>query len=342
MSTFVLPRQFTVDGNGKPRAGAKLNFYVTETVTRKDTFTLPNLVTANANPVVADANGVFGRIELEPGVYTVVLTDSADVVISTDDTITSLTAPSVGLNFKSGLAITNGTDTAHDIDIAAGSIADSADSVRMTLSASLTKAVDVDWVEGAGGGFPSGLTLSNTTWYRVFLIAKPDGTTDAGFDTSATATNLLTDATGYTLYRRIGWVLTDGSANIRNWVLEGNQRYAYLAPVTNFSAAMSLAGSLVTTSAPPLYKGRFVVDTARSVAGGGEAFSVVNPAITDVVPSFTNGGIGQQGDGTVSIYNGYIADIKTNSSSQVRERSTNTDITLYLTAIGWIDDIEGA
>ena len=187
MSTFVLPRQFTVDGNGKPRAGAKLNFYVTETVTRKDTFTLPNLVTANANPVVADANGVFGRIELESGVYTVVLTDSADVVISTDDTITSLTAPSVGLNFKSGLAITNGTDTAHDIDIAAGSIADSADSVRMTLSASLTKAVDVDWVEGAGGGFPSGLTLSNTTWYRVFLIAKPDGTTDAGFDTSTTA-----------------------------------------------------------------------------------------------------------------------------------------------------------
>jgi len=65
------------------------------------------------------------------------------------------------------------------------------------------------------GGFPSGLSLTADTAYYVYVIAKADGTVDAGFDSSITAANLLSDATGYTKYRRIATIRTDSASNIR-------------------------------------------------------------------------------------------------------------------------------
>jgi len=109
------------------------------------------------------------------------------------------------LNYIAGLIPSNDTDTDHDINITAGKARDAVDSFSINLASEITKQIDVDWVAGDdAGGFPSGLTLSADTWYHVFVIAKTDGTTDAGFDTSLTATNLLSDATGYTKYRRVG------------------------------------------------------------------------------------------------------------------------------------------
>lgn len=86
MATIAFPFFQAIDGNGDPIAGAKLNFYRTGTSTRQDTYTTSALDTANANPVVADANGRFGPIY--PGTsfdYKVVLTDASDVTISTID-----------------------------------------------------------------------------------------------------------------------------------------------------------------------------------------------------------------------------------------------------------------
>jgi len=96
---------------------------------------------------------------------------------------------------------------------------------------SLTKEIDVDWVEGDGeGGFPSGLTLSPNTWYHCFYIVKEDGTVDAGFDSSFIATNLLADATDYVDFLRAWSVKTDGSSNIipaKLSILPGGQRVTY-------------------------------------------------------------------------------------------------------------------
>lgn len=115
-----------------------------------------------------------------------------------------------------GFITSIGTDTDHDIDIAAGSARDSSDGSDLKTSSVLTKQIDINWVEGsAAGGFPSGLTLAIDTWYHMFVLLNNNMVTvDAGFDSSITATNLLTDASTYTDYRRIGSVLTDGSSNI--------------------------------------------------------------------------------------------------------------------------------
>lgn len=86
MATLFTPPRYTpVDGNGATYPGAKLYFYTTGTSTPKDTYSDSGLGTPNANPVVADANGLFGSIYLAAGDYKAILKTSADVTVWTVD-----------------------------------------------------------------------------------------------------------------------------------------------------------------------------------------------------------------------------------------------------------------
>jgi hypothetical protein len=76
---FTFPRETAFDGDGNVISGAKLNFYETGTSTPQDTYSDDALSSANANPVVADSEGVFGDIFLSATDYKVVLTDADDV-----------------------------------------------------------------------------------------------------------------------------------------------------------------------------------------------------------------------------------------------------------------------
>jgi hypothetical protein len=76
-SRFLAP-VFDTGPGSKPASGAKLNFFETGTSTRKDTFTTAAAGISNANPVVADSNGVFPDIFIS-GTYKVILTTKDDV-----------------------------------------------------------------------------------------------------------------------------------------------------------------------------------------------------------------------------------------------------------------------
>lgn len=105
-------------------------------------------------------------------------------------------------------------DTDHDIKFNIGSCRDIADTQDIILASALVKQLDAVWTAGTGlGGRASAVSLSANTTYHMFVIAKVDGTVDAGFDTALNAVNLLSDATGYTKYRRVGSMKTDSSAN---------------------------------------------------------------------------------------------------------------------------------
>jgi len=80
---FFIPKTIPLNTTGGLMSGAKANFYITDTVTRQNTFTLPDLLTPHANPVVADGNGVFAAIYLDDSLnYKIDLTDSADVQLA--------------------------------------------------------------------------------------------------------------------------------------------------------------------------------------------------------------------------------------------------------------------
>src|SRR5688572_9061917 len=75
--------------HGSSLAGAKAYFYVAGTTTPLDTFDEPTLTVGNenTNPVVADADGLFGAIYLGSRTYKLVLKDEDDATIYTQDYI---------------------------------------------------------------------------------------------------------------------------------------------------------------------------------------------------------------------------------------------------------------
>lgn len=82
---FAPPRYSPMSGNGTSYPAAKLYFYETGTTTPKDTYSDAGLTTPNANPVVADANGLFGVIYLGTGDYAVTLKDASNNTLWTVD-----------------------------------------------------------------------------------------------------------------------------------------------------------------------------------------------------------------------------------------------------------------
>lgn len=84
-SLFPAPQQY-FDNNGDPLAGGKVYFYEAGTTTPKDTYTTQAGTIANANPVILDSAGrasIWGT-----GTYKEVVRTSADVLISTKDSVT--------------------------------------------------------------------------------------------------------------------------------------------------------------------------------------------------------------------------------------------------------------
>jgi len=116
MATLITQPLFRVfDADGAPLAGGKLFFYEAGTTTPKDTYTDSGAGTANANPVILDAEGaaqVWGD-----GTYKVVIKDSADATLSTVDDINVPGLPAVdggGADDGKLLGVTGSTYTLTD------------------------------------------------------------------------------------------------------------------------------------------------------------------------------------------------------------------------------------
>lgn len=101
----------------------KLNFYITGTSTRLDTYTDAALTTPHANPVVLDSAG-RALIYLGDRVYKVVLTTSADVVIWTADPHVGRAPPANVLSKATNytVAVTDGKDVLILCDTSGGAV----------------------------------------------------------------------------------------------------------------------------------------------------------------------------------------------------------------------------
>ncbi|MHA1483221.1 MAG: hypothetical protein ACTSQA_07285 [Candidatus Heimdallarchaeaceae archaeon] len=160
----------------------------------------------------------------------------------------------------SGLNISNNISSPETVlDISAGTARNIGNVFNMVSSAAIGKEIDNNWVAGgtpgaAVGGFPSAETLNADEWYRVFLIAKADGTIDSGFDASGNddASSLLADATDFIYYRQIGWVYYQAPGEITPFK-QTDDLFEYVAafsddPGVNQTVA---AGDTVVVTAPP-------------------------------------------------------------------------------------------
>lgn len=93
---FVNPRYQFLDSNGEPLAGGKLYTYEAGTSTPLATYTDRDEGTENDNPLILDSEGV-GTIWLGSGSYKLVLKDSNDVTLWTQDGVAHNNANSITL-----------------------------------------------------------------------------------------------------------------------------------------------------------------------------------------------------------------------------------------------------
>jgi len=247
-----------------------------------------------------------------------------DVLVLPKLGVTSL----IPRGYISGLETENDAgDTAHDIKFNIGTCRDAVDSLDISLGTALVKQIDAVWTAGTGvGGRASAVSLSANTTYHMFVISKPDGTVDAGFDTSVTAVNLLADATGYTKYRNVWSMDTDASSNWVQYQQNGDE--CQIVPAITDSAGI-LAFALLTVSTPLgiRVKGKFNTYASSNVAF---TYGASNGDLNDNTQI-----VAQSPGGAVNASVNF--EVMTNTSSQIYEGVVTGSINIQyrLLTKGW-------
>ena len=268
---------------------------------------------------------------------------------------------------KWGLRLENDSgDVPHDILINEGECRDYSNVINMVVgSGGLTKRFDADWAEGDNaGGIASGARASANqldadTFYHLFLIAKPDGTVDAGGDTSDTAANLLADATGYSYYRHIGWFKAsdDATPNVVGFIhrqINGKELFLY-HDLNDFTAldisvthsttvaTRTLGGGSNAAGCPKNVFGRFRI-IAYGGAGASVSYNLFDTAMATDTPAnnadpLADGGFfgGSVGEGNLD-----KREVWVDASQQIKHISDRNDGSFFVKVEGWSDPMDGS
>lgn len=281
-------------------------------------------------------------ITLPPGAGVTLFTDGSNWFTAGRGNIQDASSFVVTLpqGYLSGLGTSNNsTDSEHDIDIATGTARDSTDAFTFTITSTHVKRIDASWATGsAAGGLASALSLSADTWYHVFLVDDGSGTTEAGFDTSLTATNLLSD-TGGSYYRRIASVLTDSSSNIIAYKQVGDYFY-FEEPRDDYSSTdVPTALTAITVDVPPIgCMAEFRIEQLD--ANGGSAYVFDGSYTGSANPSSNTAG--SRNNRTTLTTSGADVCIThmtlyVNTSSEIKIKAAASSLDLALRSVKWID-----
>jgi len=264
------------------------------------------------------------------------------LIIGTGSTWTSILTAAAIPNYLAGLELSNNvSDADHDIDISAGRCANSTNTLILPLTA-FTKRIDATWAAGTGnGGLASGASLSNNTWYHVFVV-RVGSAVDAMFDSSVTCANGVAN-NAVTSFRRIGSVLTNGSANIIPFFQDGDV-FTWDVMVQDVNTTDPTENAVTSTLSTPLgvvCLANLAAFLSSSSATQDGALLLTALAQTNTVPSSAVSNISIFSQAALNTFSAY-AQVATNTSSQIRYRLTvtSTSTTLFtvtLHTIGWLD-----
>jgi hypothetical protein len=265
------------------------------------------------------------------------------IIVGNGATWVGTTLAALTPNFLGGLVTSNAADADHDITVTAGRCNNSTNALSLNLAAAITKQIDATWVAGNNaGGLASGASLGNDTWYHVFVILV-GSTVDVMFDTSVSCANGVAN-NAVTSFRRIGSVLTDGSANILPYFQSGDE-FTWDAMVQDVNANDPGESAVTATLSVPidvavLAKFYGAVESGSATQDASLLFTALTQ--TNQVPSIAISNISIFAQ-TVDTNNfGALLYVETDTSAQIRYRLTvtstaTTDFTITVNTVGWID-----
>jgi len=296
--------------------------------------------TAGHNIIVPDQARLYW-IDNSAGSYTALVTTSGGVGVSVTagtkrpvvcdgtNVVNPVTISELPPSYISGgIASNNVTDANNDLDITAGAFRDSTDSINLRPAA-VTRQLDVAFGTG-NGGLSSSLTPAINTEYWIHAVRRADNVDDYAFDTSITATNLVTDHS-ITAYRPVGWFYTDGAGSILGMVVTeeggGGIYHQWKAPTLDINLANTLGNTPRNDAikVPTGVKVRADINVRVADAAGTVHFYIYDPDIGDTVitPSTSASPLMTGVSQTTSSFMEKISGMMTDTSRQLRAVCAN-------------------
>jgi len=292
-----------------------------------------NVEGIGSSPILTSAGVALigGEIQANAWIEMVYDTTSNSFLITSTSGASAAKVPS---GYISGFGMANDAgDTEHDIlfNVGVASDAEGRGTLDNKAGATIVKQIDNTWTEGSGlGGRPAAVALAPDTWYRCFAIAKTGGQVDFGFDQAdaADAANLIAAAQvadpTWTYYRQVGWVLTDPSENIFQFIQDGdyftwsNADSPYHYPFTGSVGSRAA----VTVNVPPHCR---LVGNAQIQPNsvGSHYLNITSEDQFDSVPASGNSTAASFASGTDAVNIPASINIKVNSSSQIYQRASS-------------------
>lgn len=245
-------------------------------------------------------------------------------------------------SYLAGLTLSTAGSSAI-FSVASGVAADSTNAAMMTLAAPISKTTGA-WAAGSGNGALDTAAIANSTWYHAFIIRNPTtGAVDALISLSPTAPTL---PSGFTLFRRIGAMKTNASAQWTKFIQDGDT-FMWDVPVADVNAANPGTAAVTRTLTVPTG----IRVRARISAGGYGISSDLGPGaiyISDL--SLSDQAAAQGGAVSFQVTAGSTTSnsiavmgqvvVLTNNAAQVRSRvqASTANAGLVIDTNGWDDD----
>lgn len=226
------------------------------------------------------------------------------------------------------------------LTVNAGMACDSTGVRMMKLVTTMSKTTSA-WAAGsAAGGLDTG-AIAASTWYHWFLIQNPaTGAVDIVFSATATPANGPTTLpSGYTLFRRIGSMKTNGSSQ---WVsfVQVDDEFTLVTAINelNVNPTSSAAITRTLASVPTGVVVTAIIGVfAQDSASPPNNSAFIYPMDTTTTVN-TNFGMNSSGLAATVSFSSYTR-IRTNTSAQIQTKMASAAATVLfrIDTWGWVD-----
>lgn len=245
--------------------------------------------------------------------------------------------------YQYGMEFSNNvTDATNDIDISAGGVRDSSNTVDIVQAGAFTKRFDAGWAAGTNQGIRnSAAALTNTT-YHVYAVSKalgadPDyyGHTSASVSTVLTALQAETGGSAYIYAKRIFSVIRVGGVILQ--VTQNGNKFRLKTPVVDQNTTLGISSTNFALASVP---------TGITVEAGITVYAqkssnwvqVYVRALTetDAGAAYNVNANATEPTGSVNGSNTNL-EIMTDTSTQIAARAAQTSTNFIIISRYWID-----
>jgi len=260
--------------------------------------------------------------------------DATAVMNNFNTLLGCITAQNAPRGYLSGLTLsTAGSSVSFGI---APGFATASDNVSpMTFTASSFTKNTSGWQVGSGNGALDTTPIQASHWYHVYLIKRTDTNVVDVLISLATNTAPLLPSP-YTLYRRIGSMLTDGSSN---WVAftQSGDEFLWKTPALDQNNGHPGTTATYPLTTPPGVNTHALITVLYSNTSANAQGIIYSPDAGTQAPSTPSGYLNffSNAAGSFSVAN---LSVRTDLTSQVNAAfALGTGNSIYINTYGWID-----